>query len=291
MDPKMPKSRRVTAIPFIGKDVPSQRSEFKFHPDIVIGLTILAYRYEGAPPRRLQAPHDHPAAEHVGRGRALPQAPLVQSSSPSGWCWQGAECAAAAWRPTTSRTRRRRRSARRSSDTEGARWRSMFGPEVTNGLPALDAEGRRPMESPFRPTATCSPSSPRPCPRLPCPAEELLSDEVMKRRRCSTCSMALATRPTEWRLGQAKDEANDDEPRTPRPTVSTPSSAPLATRDAATRDFKRLMSLLQMGSPPTEPAPAAASADVKLPETPNLTDVAEASPQAPAPASPPRCGP
>ena len=45
-DPKMPKSRRVTAIPFIGKDVPSQRSEFS-HPDIVIGLTILAYRYEG----------------------------------------------------------------------------------------------------------------------------------------------------------------------------------------------------------------------------------------------------
>ena len=45
-DPKMPKSRRVTAIPFIGKDVPSQRSEFS-HPDIVIGLTVLAYRYEG----------------------------------------------------------------------------------------------------------------------------------------------------------------------------------------------------------------------------------------------------
>ena len=45
-DPKMPKSRRVTAIPFIGKDVPSQRSEFS-HPDIVIGLTVLAFRYEG----------------------------------------------------------------------------------------------------------------------------------------------------------------------------------------------------------------------------------------------------
>ena len=48
-DPKMPKSRRVTAIPFIGKDVPSQRSEFS-HPDVVIGLTILAYRYEGLRP-------------------------------------------------------------------------------------------------------------------------------------------------------------------------------------------------------------------------------------------------
>ena len=33
-------------IPFIGKDVPSKSSEFA-HPDIIIGLTILAYRYSG----------------------------------------------------------------------------------------------------------------------------------------------------------------------------------------------------------------------------------------------------
>ncbi len=45
-DPKMPRSRTMTAVPFVGKDVPSQRSEFA-HPDIVIGLTILAFRYEG----------------------------------------------------------------------------------------------------------------------------------------------------------------------------------------------------------------------------------------------------
>ena len=45
-DPKMPFSRRVLAIPFIGKDVPSRSSEFS-HPDVIIGLTILAYRYEG----------------------------------------------------------------------------------------------------------------------------------------------------------------------------------------------------------------------------------------------------
>lgn len=44
--PHMPQSRYVTAIPFIGKDLPSQSSEFA-HPDVVIGLTILAYRYEG----------------------------------------------------------------------------------------------------------------------------------------------------------------------------------------------------------------------------------------------------
>ena len=34
------------AVPFVGKDVPSQSSEFA-HPDALIGLTILAYRYEG----------------------------------------------------------------------------------------------------------------------------------------------------------------------------------------------------------------------------------------------------
>lgn len=45
-DPKMPQSRTMTAIPFVGKDVPSQRSEFA-HPDIVISLTVLAFRYEG----------------------------------------------------------------------------------------------------------------------------------------------------------------------------------------------------------------------------------------------------
>lgn len=33
-DPNMPRSRTVTSIPFIGKDVPSQRSEFS-HPGIL----------------------------------------------------------------------------------------------------------------------------------------------------------------------------------------------------------------------------------------------------------------
>ena len=42
----MPRSRFVTSIPFVGKDMPSPSSEFA-HPDIVIGLTVLAYRYEG----------------------------------------------------------------------------------------------------------------------------------------------------------------------------------------------------------------------------------------------------
>lgn len=52
-NPHMPQSRFVTAIPFVGKDLPSQSSEFA-HPDVVIGLTILAYRYEGMRDRDFQ---------------------------------------------------------------------------------------------------------------------------------------------------------------------------------------------------------------------------------------------
>ena len=46
LDPHSPRSRLKLAIPFLGKDVPSTASEFA-HPDIIIGLTVLAYRYEG----------------------------------------------------------------------------------------------------------------------------------------------------------------------------------------------------------------------------------------------------
>eukprot|EP00760_Papus_ankaliazontas_P003017 PhM_4_TR11378/c0_g1_i1/m.4426 len=46
VSPNMPRSRFMLAIPFVGKDVPSDSSEFA-HPDIIIGLTILGYRYEG----------------------------------------------------------------------------------------------------------------------------------------------------------------------------------------------------------------------------------------------------
>ena len=41
-----PTTRKLLAVPFLGKDVPSPASEFA-HPDVVIGFTILAYRYEG----------------------------------------------------------------------------------------------------------------------------------------------------------------------------------------------------------------------------------------------------
>ena len=42
----LPRSRRYLAVPFVGKDAPSHASEFA-HPDVAIGVTILAYRYEG----------------------------------------------------------------------------------------------------------------------------------------------------------------------------------------------------------------------------------------------------
>lgn len=42
----MPLSRRLLAVPFVGKDVPSRASEFA-NPEVLIGLTVLAYRYEG----------------------------------------------------------------------------------------------------------------------------------------------------------------------------------------------------------------------------------------------------
>jgi hypothetical protein len=46
IEPHMPRSRIKLAIPFLGKDVPSNASEFA-HPDIIIGLSVLAYRYYG----------------------------------------------------------------------------------------------------------------------------------------------------------------------------------------------------------------------------------------------------
>ena len=45
-------SRELLAVPFVGKDVPARNSEFA-HPEVLIGLTILAYRYEGLRQRDL----------------------------------------------------------------------------------------------------------------------------------------------------------------------------------------------------------------------------------------------
>lgn len=49
-----PQARQLLAVPFVGKDVPSQAAEFS-HPDALIGLSILAYRHEGLRPQDLRA--------------------------------------------------------------------------------------------------------------------------------------------------------------------------------------------------------------------------------------------
>ena len=45
-NPYMASARKWLAVPFVGKDVPSSASEFA-NPEVLIGLTILAYRHEG----------------------------------------------------------------------------------------------------------------------------------------------------------------------------------------------------------------------------------------------------
>lgn len=45
----VPLARRLLAVPFISKDVPSEASEFS-HPDVLIGLSILAVTHEGLRP-------------------------------------------------------------------------------------------------------------------------------------------------------------------------------------------------------------------------------------------------
>ena len=45
-DPHCPPSRLALAVPFMGKDVPAKSSEFA-HPDVVITVSVLAYRYQG----------------------------------------------------------------------------------------------------------------------------------------------------------------------------------------------------------------------------------------------------
>jgi hypothetical protein len=42
----MAASRKLLAVPFVALEVPSRSSEFA-HPEVLIGLSILAYRYEG----------------------------------------------------------------------------------------------------------------------------------------------------------------------------------------------------------------------------------------------------
>ncbi|KAK2197865.1 bifunctional EF-Hand 1 [Babesia duncani] len=46
MNPNVPQTRKMLAVPFVGKGTPSKDSEFS-HPDVLIGFTILAYKYQG----------------------------------------------------------------------------------------------------------------------------------------------------------------------------------------------------------------------------------------------------
>ena len=50
----MTKSRELMAVPFSGKDLPTRMSEFS-QPDISIGLTLLAYTYEGMRKKDIKA--------------------------------------------------------------------------------------------------------------------------------------------------------------------------------------------------------------------------------------------
>ena len=50
---RVPESRLLLAVPFVGKDVPSATSEFAC-PEVLIGLTVLAYRYQGLRKRDLR---------------------------------------------------------------------------------------------------------------------------------------------------------------------------------------------------------------------------------------------
>jgi hypothetical protein len=52
-DESIPKSRQYLAVPFVALEVPSRSSEFA-HPEVLIGLSFLAFRYEGLRHRDLK---------------------------------------------------------------------------------------------------------------------------------------------------------------------------------------------------------------------------------------------
>lgn len=92
LDPRAPQSRRLMAVPFVGKDVPSRSSEFA-HPDVLIGLTVLAYRYEGLRRddlRRVVVQLKQDLSRQVGPRERRPASELFQ-----GWLEAAAAMAAA----------------------------------------------------------------------------------------------------------------------------------------------------------------------------------------------------
>ena len=76
----VPQARKMLAVPFIGKDCPSDASQFS-HPDVVIGLTILAYRYEGlrfADFKRLMQQLQHDLSIQLGPFKHRPAAAVFR---------------------------------------------------------------------------------------------------------------------------------------------------------------------------------------------------------------------
>eukprot|EP00466_Bigelowiella_natans_P015194 jgi/Bigna1/85176/estExt_fgenesh1_pg.C_20373 len=73
--PEISAARRLLAVPFIGLDVPSRAAEFA-HPEIQIGLSVLAYRYEGLRRRDVRA-----VAQQLKEKLATEQGPYVQRAS------------------------------------------------------------------------------------------------------------------------------------------------------------------------------------------------------------------
>jgi len=81
----LPRSRRYLAVPFVGKDAPSHASEFA-HPDVAIGLTILAYRYEG-----LRLLDFGPALQLLRQVLSEEAGPMLKRPSSIMWIqWMGA---------------------------------------------------------------------------------------------------------------------------------------------------------------------------------------------------------
>jgi hypothetical protein len=81
IDPRTPASRKLMAVPFVGKDVPSRSSEFA-HPDVLIGLTVMAYRYEGLRRddlRRVVVQLKQDLSRQVGPRERRPASELFQS--------------------------------------------------------------------------------------------------------------------------------------------------------------------------------------------------------------------
>ena len=70
-----PLSRKLLAVPFVGKDVPSPASEFA-NPEVLIGLTVLALRHEGMRMSDLRS-----AVEHLKRSMLQESGAIVERPS------------------------------------------------------------------------------------------------------------------------------------------------------------------------------------------------------------------